>query len=105
MGWLIHGQPGAAKFDHSGAVSNFHSNMLLLPDQQIGVVILINVNGSNNAAAINIPIEGVAAILLGHRLSGSVDPPPDLIGPALLLAPLLMLVLWIVGSYLVIRRW
>jgi len=79
--------------------------MLLLPDQQIGVVMLINVNGFNHAAAINIPIEGVAALLLGHSLSPSVDPPPDLIGPARPSAPLLILVLWIVGWYLVIRHW
>ena len=79
--------------------------MLLLPEEQIGVVILTNVNRSTNIAASNIPIEGVAAILLGDSLSGSVDPPPDLIRPALPLAPLLILVVWIVGWYLVIRRW
>jgi len=47
----------------------------------------------------------VAAILLGHSLSPNVDPPPNLIGPARPLAPLLILVLWIAGWYLVIRRW
>jgi hypothetical protein len=105
MGWVIHHQPQATTFEHDGDTSNFHSNMLLLPEEQIGIVALINIGGANNAAAINIPIEGVAAILLGHSLSPSVDPPLDLIGPALPLAPLLILVLWIVGWYLVIRRW
>ncbi len=105
MGWVIHRQPGLTRFEHNGVVSNFHSNMLLLPDQQIGIVILINASGLNNEAAIDIPIEGVTAILLGHSLSGSVDPPLDLIMPATPLAPLLILVLWIVGSYVVIRRW
>jgi hypothetical protein len=79
--------------------------MLLLPEEQIGVVILTNVNGSANIGALNIPIEGVAALLLGHSLSPSVDPAPDLIGPLLPLAPLLMLVAWMVGWYLLIRRW
>jgi len=87
MGWVIHDQLGLAKFEHNGDVSNFHSNMLLLPEEQIGVVILINVSGLNNAAVINIPIEGVAAILLGHSLPPSVDPPIDLITPALPLIP------------------
>jgi CubicO group peptidase (beta-lactamase class C family) len=105
MGWIIHRQPGLTKFEHNGVISNFHSNMLLLPDQQIGIVILVNASGLNNEAAIDIPIEGVAAILLGHSPSGSVDPPLDLITPATPLTPLLILVLWIVGSYLVIRRW
>ena len=105
MGWLIHEQPGAAKFEHNGDTSNFHSNMLLRPEEQLGIVILTNIGGANNAAAINIPIEGVAAILLGHSLSGSVDPPLDPIGPARALAPLLILVVWMMGSYLVVRRW
>jgi hypothetical protein len=77
----------------------------VLPDEQIGVVILTNVNGSTNAAALNIPIEGVATILLGHGLSPSVDPPPNRIRSVLPLAALLILVVWIVGWYLVIRRW
>lgn len=105
MGWVIHHQPQATRFEHNGDTSNFHSNMLLLPEEQLGIVILMNVNGMNKAAALNVPIEGVAAILLGHRLSPSVDPPSDLIGPARALAPLLILVVWMVGSYLVIRRW
>jgi hypothetical protein len=105
MGWVIDHQPQATKFEHNGDTSNFHSNMLLLPDQHIGVVMLMNVNGFNHAAAINIPIEGVAALLLGHNLSPSVDPAPDLIEPARPLAALRILVVWIVGWYLVIRRW
>jgi CubicO group peptidase (beta-lactamase class C family) len=105
MGWVIDHQPQATRFEHNGDTSTFHSNMLVLPEEQIGIVILTNVNGSTNAAANNIPIEGVAAILLGHSLSPSVDPPPDRIGPLLPLAPLLMLVVWMVAWYLVIRRW
>jgi CubicO group peptidase (beta-lactamase class C family) len=105
MGWAIHNHAEGTTLEHNGDVSNFHSNMLLLPDQQIGVVILTNVGGVNNAAAMNIPIEGVAALLLGDSLSESVDPPPDVIGPALSLAPLLILAVWIVGWHLVIRRW
>ncbi|MBK9715064.1 MAG: beta-lactamase family protein [Kouleothrix sp.] len=104
MGWVIH-QPQPTRFEHIGDVSTFHSNMLLLSEQQIGIVILTNIGGVNNTTAMNIPIEGVAAILLGHSLSPGADPAPDLIGPALPLAPLLMLIVWIVGWYLVIRRW
>jgi hypothetical protein len=105
MGWVIHNQGGLTKVEHNGDVSNFHSNILLLPEEQIGVVILMNVNGSNNAAALNMPIEGVAALLLGHSLPESVNPPPNLIGPVLPFAPLLILVVWTAGWYLVIRRW
>jgi hypothetical protein len=105
MGWVIHHQPQASRFEHIGDVSTFHSNMLVLPEEQLGIVVLTNVGGANTAAAMNIPIEGVAAILLGHSLSPDLDPPPDLIGLVLPLAPLLMLVVWMVAWYLVIRRW
>jgi CubicO group peptidase (beta-lactamase class C family) len=68
MGWVIHHQPQATRFEHNGDVSTFHSNMLLLPDEQIGIVVLTNIGGVNNAAAMNIPIEDVAAILLDQNL-------------------------------------
>jgi CubicO group peptidase (beta-lactamase class C family) len=105
MGWVIQGQPGATKIWHNGDVSNFHSNLLLLPNQHIGIVILINVSKAYNNAAINIPIEGVAAILLGESLTASTNPPVTVIPQLMLLATLLIPLLWIVGSYLFIRRW
>jgi CubicO group peptidase (beta-lactamase class C family) len=105
MGWVIQDQPGSTKIWHNGDVSNFHSNMLLLPDQHIGIVILINVNGFNYSPAINIPIEGVAAILLGEDLTASTNPPSAVIPQVMMLVAILIPGLWIVGSYLSIRRW
>ncbi len=109
MGWVIQGQPGSTKIWHNGDVSNFHSNLLLLPDQHIGIVILMNVGGFLKGAAINLPIEGVAAILLGESLTASTNPPVTVITQMLplatLLIPILFSILWIVGSYLSIRRW
>ena len=105
MGWEVSGQPGSRKIEHAGDTSNFHSNMLLLPDQGIGIVILMNVDGYSHITAINIPIEGVAAILLGHDLSAAVDPPANWVSPLIPLAPLFILVVWIAGSYLFIQRW
>ncbi len=105
MGWVIQGQPGATKIWHNGDVSNFHANLLLLPDQHIGIVILINVSKAYNNAAINLTIEGVAAILLGKDLTASINPPRTVITQMVLLATLLLPIFWIVGSYLSIRRW
>jgi CubicO group peptidase (beta-lactamase class C family) len=105
MGWVIHNRGGGTALEHNGDVSNFHSNMLLLPDQRIGIGILTNINGVHSAEARNRSIEGVAELLLGHSLPESADPPPDRIGPALSLAPLLVLAVWMLGWYLVIRRW
>jgi CubicO group peptidase (beta-lactamase class C family) len=105
MGWVIQGQPGSTRIWHNGDVSNFHSNLLLLPDQHIGIVILVNVGGFFNSNAINIPIEGVAEILLGNNLTTSTNPPLTVIPQVVLLAALLIPSLWIAGSYLSIRRW
>jgi CubicO group peptidase (beta-lactamase class C family) len=105
MGWVIQGQPGSTEIWHNGDVSNFHANLLLLPDQHIGIVILINVGEVYNSHAINIPIEGVAAILLGKSLTASTNPPLTAISQMMMLATLLIPILWIVGSYLSIRRW
>ncbi len=105
MGWVIQGQPGATEIWHNGDVSNFHANLLLLPDQRIGIVILVNVSRAYNNAAINIPIEGVAAILLGKDLTARTNPPSTVSTQMVMLAMLLLSLLWIVGSYLAIQRW
>ncbi|MEZ4671310.1 MAG: serine hydrolase domain-containing protein [Anaerolineae bacterium] len=105
MGWVIEGQPGSTRIWHNGDVSNFHSNLLLLPDQHIGIVVLVNVGGFLNSSAINIPIEGVAEILLGNSLTASTNPPLTVIPQIVLLTALLIPIVWIVGSYLSIRRW
>ncbi|HMP42597.1 MAG TPA: serine hydrolase domain-containing protein [Roseiflexaceae bacterium] len=102
MGWLVGGQAGAARLEHSGDVSNFHSNLLLFPDEQLGIVVLVNANGMSTVAALDILIDGVAAIVRGQGLEERVDPPVDRLRPLLPLAPLLVLVIWIIGSYVVI---
>jgi CubicO group peptidase (beta-lactamase class C family) len=105
MGWVIQGEPGSTRIWHNGDTSNFHSNMLLLPDQQLGIVVLVNVNGFFNDAAVNIPIEGVAAILLGEDITTSTNPPLTVIPQLMLLAIPLIFILWMAGSFLAIRRW
>lgn len=105
MGWEINTEPGSRKIEHNGDTSNFHSNLLLLPDQQIGIVILTNVNGYGHSLALNVPIEGVAEILLGHDLSVAVDPPATPVTQLMLLVPPVVLILWLTGSAFFIKRW
>jgi hypothetical protein len=105
MGWVIQGQPGTTKIWHNGDLSNFHSNMMLLPDQHIGIVILINLQEFYDNAAINSPIEGVAAILLGKNPSANTNSFLTVIPQTIMLAALLIPILWIVWSYRSIKRW
>lgn len=105
MGWVIQGQPGSTKIWHNGDVSNFHSNLLLLPDQHLGIVILTNINEFYNSTGVNIPIEGVADILLGKDITARTNPSPTILPQLLMLTMPLLLTLWIAGSYLGIMRW
>lgn len=105
MGWVVRDQAGSLRVEHNGDVSNFHANMLLLPDQKLGIVILTNVGGFSHAPALNLPIEGVAALLQGQALSPAVDPPIDWLTPSRLLLPLVIAVAWLAGSLVFIRRW
>lgn len=105
MGWLIQGEPDSTKISHSGDLSNFHSNMLLLPDQNIGIVILTNVGEFYNNALMNAPINGIAEILLGKDLTATTTQPLSIIPQVVMLAVLLVPSLWMAGSYLSIRRW
>lgn len=105
MGWVIEGQPGSTRIWHNGDVRNFHSNLLLLPDQHIGIVVLVNVGGFLKSSVNDIPIEGVAEILLGNGLTVKTNPPLNIIPQVIMLALLLIPILWIVWSYFSIRRW
>jgi len=105
MGWVINTYIGPRKIEHNGDTSNFHSNLLLLPDQQIGIVVLVNVNGFGHSVALNIPIEGVAEILHGRDLSVAVDPPATPATQLMLLIPTMILILWITVSAFFIKHW
>ena len=105
MGWVIEGQPGSTRIWHNGDVSSFHSNLLLLPDQHMGIVILVNVGGFLNGGVLDVPIEGVAEILLGNSLTVKTDPPLSIIPQVVLLVALLIPTLWIAASYRSVKRW
>ncbi|MBI1280565.1 MAG: serine hydrolase [Anaerolineaceae bacterium] len=105
MGWVIEGQPGSTRIWHNGDVRNFHSNLLLLPDQHIGIVVLVNVGGFLKSAVNDIPIEGVAEILRGNGLTASTNPPLNIIPQVIMLVMFFIPILWIAWSYHSIKRW
>lgn len=105
MGWAIHSAPGSTRIWHDGDLSNFHSHLLLLPDQHLGIVVLMNVGGSSNSPAINRLVDGIAATLLGH---GQAAPNGSLwaaLSRVTVMVPLLIAILWAGWSYRSLRRW
>ena len=68
MGWVISSW-GEPSIWHGGDTANFHSDMIILPRRQLGVVVLMNVNG-NLAITTNaqgVIAQGVQQLLLGQQ--------------------------------------
>jgi CubicO group peptidase (beta-lactamase class C family) len=69
MGWLVDSIARAQILWHTGAVANYHSDMLIAPKQDIGVAVFANVNNFLLERQFSEAIKGVGALLLGY------DPP------------------------------
>ena len=69
MGWLVDSIGGVPMLWHTGAVANYHADMLLIParggEPGMGVVILANVNNFLLETQLGETIKGVGALLLG----------------------------------------
>jgi CubicO group peptidase (beta-lactamase class C family) len=67
MGWVIRAG-GEPAIWHGGDTANFHSDLILLPQQRWGVVVLMNVNGelARQTNAQGVIAEGIRRLLLGQ---------------------------------------
>jgi CubicO group peptidase (beta-lactamase class C family) len=72
MGWVIspsRDSQGEPSVWHGGDTANFHSDMMILPRKQLGIIVLTNVNGelARTSNAQGIIAQGVQSILLGQQ--------------------------------------
>jgi hypothetical protein len=72
MGWVIspaRGSQGEPSIWHGGDTANFHSDMIILPRKQLGIIVLTNVNGelARTSNAQGIIAQGVQRLLLGQQ--------------------------------------
>ena len=71
MGWFVGPINGIPAVHHQGETFNFHANMILLPESQWGIVVLINGENSMDllfgAARIADISKGVASLLVGQQ--------------------------------------
>lgn len=72
MGWVIspaRGVQGEPSIWHGGDTANFHSDMIILPRKQLGIIVLTNVNGelARTSNAQGIIAQGVQSLLLGQQ--------------------------------------
>jgi hypothetical protein len=68
MGWVI-SSAGEPAIWHGGDTANFHSDLIILPRKQLGIVVLMNVNGNlaMRTNAQGVIAQGVQRLLLGQQ--------------------------------------
>lgn len=71
MGWFVGPINGIPAVHHDGETFNFHANMILLPESQLGIVVLINGENSMDLlfgmARISDISKGVASLMTGQQ--------------------------------------
>ena len=70
MGWEIGPIAGIPAIWHEGSISNYHANMVLIPGNSSGFILLENIYSGPDEGRLNQIAEGVALLLTGK------DPPP-----------------------------
>lgn len=103
MGWVIRRDSASTTIWHDGDVSNFHSHLRLLPDQHLGIVVLMNVGGFGHDQAINHLIEGIVATAVGRVPAAPARTGWTARDRCLTLMPVCVAVLWAWRSYRALR--
>lgn len=102
MGWFAVESPGGTPLLlHGGDIPHFHSDVAVIPEAGLGVVVLMNVNGTTTPGVLSGVIDGVIALLLDEP-----EPAPAPAEPIMVLAAgLAVLVLaWMAFSGVLLRR-
>jgi len=105
MGWIDDEMDGVPVVWHNGDTGDFHATMILVPESEWGVVVLLN--GSNSQGSLDTPAFGVVAGLV------RVEPPPSpgpfqdpiMITFFVVLAVGVLQVFGVVRSVVLVRRW
>jgi CubicO group peptidase (beta-lactamase class C family) len=70
MGWEIGPIAGIPAIWHEGSIFNYHANMVLIPGNALGFILLENIYSGPDEGRLNQIAEGIALLLTGK------DPPP-----------------------------
>ena len=79
MGWFTGTRNGVAVIAHRGDSSTFHAHMLLVPEGQYGIVLLMNANNRISGARMAAITDGVLKLVLGQQPPALVAEPWDLV--------------------------
>jgi hypothetical protein len=106
MGWFVGPTNGIPTVFHGGSTANFHANLVLVPAEGWGVVVLMNGENGLQGAEIASIADGVTSLLVAKQ-------PPDVTNASNVRATLLMYALIVLGlqtlgllrSLVLLRRW
>lgn len=106
MGWFVGNTNGVKTVTHGGDLANFHADMVLVPDTQWGIALLMNGNNGLNPAPIANITVGVTDRLFGQSIL-----PPARTSP---LRKSILMVIWLgitlqlfemLRTVILMRRW
>ena len=96
MGWFVQEMGGVPAVSHGGDLSNYHADLVLLPEQGIGIVLLINQNGLIPSLGVYPRLlQGIVQVTLGR---------PAVAGPGLVLVGWILTVAIAINVVGTVRR-
>jgi hypothetical protein len=66
FGWMPGTRDGVAVVAHPGDLPTYHSDIQLLPQEQIGIVLLMNANNRQTGERMRALVNGVTSLMLGQ---------------------------------------
>jgi CubicO group peptidase (beta-lactamase class C family) len=97
MGWEIGPVAGIPAIWHEGSIFNYHANMVLIPGNGSGFVLLENIYSGPDEGRLNQIADGVALLLTGK------DPPPIASTARLKLAYGILLLIFFVQVWIIVH--
>jgi hypothetical protein len=95
MAWTVGEYDGVPAIYHDGQNGNYASQLIMVPAEKLGIVIMINVNGAIVLGGVQQIGGGVMAVMLGKEPQPYAAPEmlPKLIGSAVV--PAVVSILWV----------
>jgi CubicO group peptidase (beta-lactamase class C family) len=106
MGWFVGEIQGIPTVSHGGSTATFHANLVLLPRDRWGIVLLMNGENGLDGARIAAIGDGIISLLAGKQppALGSAGNPRSLLLTYVLFV-LLLQALGMIRSMILLRRW
>ena len=105
MAWHVGAIDGAPAVYHDGQNGNFATQLIMLPEQKLGIAVMINVNGSGVLGGVQQIARGVMAIAMDKQPKPYTRPTEFFMVVGSVIVPAMVSVLWVAWMvYRFVRR-